>query len=97
MIKFFTPSVSILRPSRMFNNDFEQPELKSHHRRSSSSTSSSSSSSMSSISSSQVQTLCLEESNSMFGAITDIINNQAPNLMTAIDAIVLDCAAFSTR
>ncbi len=52
---------------------------------------------MSSISSSQVQTLCLEESNSMFGAITDIINNQAPNLMTAIDAIVLDCAAFSTR
>jgi hypothetical protein len=32
----------------------------------------------------------------MFGAITDIIANQAPNLMTAINAIVIACAAFST-
>ena len=76
MIKFFTPSVSILRPSKMFNNDFEQPELKSHHR-SSSSSSSSSSFSMSSISSSEVQTICQEEVGNLVGAITDIVSPKA--------------------
>jgi len=78
----------------MLNNDFEQPELKSHHR-SSSTSSSSSSSSMSSISSSEVQTLCLEEANAMNGAILDIIA-QAPILQTSIQAILNDCALFST-
>ncbi len=93
MIKFFTPSVSILRPSKIINNDFEQPELKAHHHSSTSSSSSSSSSSMSSISSEEVQTICLEEAGNLGGAIADI-GGQSGVLTTAIAAITADCAAF---
>ncbi len=51
---------------------------------------------MSSISSSEVQTLCLEEAGSMIGAITDIMNTQAPTLNAAIIGIQTDCAGFTT-